>query len=486
MKKDKLITIRVNSQVRDKFNQWCNDQELSASEFLSNIIDDCVSGNYEMSSNNKDRSNKIARQKLIALEAKLEEMSSQIASFTQRSQEEGRSALQQPQPDFDIADKVKVLEKQIADVSSQGESISKLIDDKLDKNKLDGLVESKIHSIFDVDSLYKTLDNKLDTKEVEVLVESKIDSLLNFNELSEKLDNKLDTKQVEVLVESKIDSLLNFNELSEKLDNKLDTKQVEVLVESKIDSLLNFNELSEKLDSKLDKDELEALVKSQVESILIESNLVKQIETKLDNTIDKNEVQTLVQSRVDSSLLNQDSLLKVIEKMIDDKLINQVSLPLEVADEVSMDNLGDISSTGNQEVSIDNPEDISSTENDQPIIEQSDNHTENTEEVSLEKEVSVEVESEESIAETIDNLEDIKEQIPLAFQQLPLGELKVTALAKSLGIAHSKLGRIAEAIEKQKEPNLDFFPQLWDYVKLDFVKDENGEGKPVRVWSKIK
>ncbi|NCO76563.1 MAG: hypothetical protein GW856_15220 [Cyanobacteria bacterium] len=475
MKKDKLITIRVNEQIRDKFNQWCNEQGLSASEFLYNIIEDCVSGNYEMSSNNKERSNKIARQRLIALEAKLEKMSSQIASVIQRSQEEAISlvsALQQPQPNFDITDKVKVLEKQIADVSCQGENISKLIDDKLDKNDLDGLVESKIHSIFDVDSLYKTLDNKLDTE------------------------------QVEVLVESKIDSLFNFNELSGKLDNKLDTEQVEVLVESKIDSLFNFNELSEKLDSKLDKDELEALVKSQLESILMESNLVKQIENKLYNTIDKQEVQTLVKSLVDSSLLNQDSLLKVIEKMIDDKLINQVYLPLEVADEVSIDNLGDISSranqevtsnnpddissTGNEEESIDNPDDISSTGNDEAIIEKTDNQSENAEEVSPEKEVSLEVESEESIAEAIDNVQERKEKIPLAFQELPLGKLKVTALAQSLGIAHSKLGRIAEAIEKQKEPNLDFFPQLWDYVRLDLVKDENDKGKTRRVWSKIK
>ena len=445
MKKDKLITIRVNEQIRDKFNQWCNEQGLSASEFLYNIIEDCVSGNYEMSSNNKERSNKIARQRLIALEAKLEKMSSQIASVIQRSQEEAISlvsALQQPQPNFDITDKVKVLEKQIADVSCQGENISKLIDDKLDKNDLDGLVESKIHSIFDVDSLYKTLDNKLDTE------------------------------------------------------------QVEVLVESKIDSLFNFNELSEKLDSKLDKDELEALVKSQLESILMESNLVKQIENKLYNTIDKQEVQTLVKSLVDSSLLNQDSLLKVIEKMIDDKLINQVYLPLEVADEVSIDNLGDISSranqevtsnnpddissTGNEEESIDNPDDISSTGNDEAIIEKTDNQSENAEEVSPEKEVSLEVESEESIAEAIDNVQERKEKIPLAFQELPLGKLKVTALAQSLGIAHSKLGRIAEAIEKQKEPNLDFFPQLWDYVRLDLVKDENDKGKTRRVWSKIK
>ena len=445
MKKDKLITIRVNEQIRDKFNQWCNEQGLSASEFLYNIIEDCVSGNYEMSSNNKERSNKIARQRLIALEAKLEKMSSQIASVIQRSQEEAISlvsALQQPQPNFDITDKVKVLEKQIADVSCQGENISKLIDDKLDKNDLDGLVESKIHSIFDVDSLYKTLDNKLDTE------------------------------------------------------------QVEVLVESKIDSLFNFNELSEKLDSKLDKDELEALVKSQLESILMESNLVKQIENKLYNTIDKQEVQTLVKSLVDSSLLNQDSLLKVIEKMIDDKLINQVYLPLEVADEVSIDNLGDISSranqevtsnnpddissTGNEEESIDNPDDISSTGNDEAIIEKTDNQSENAEEVSPEKEVSLEVESEESIAEALDNVQERKEKIPLAFQELPLGKLKVTALAQSLGIAHSKLGRIAEAIEKQKEPNLDFFPQLWDYVRLDLVKDENDKGKTRRVWSKIK
>ncbi|MBL1211700.1 hypothetical protein, partial [Geminocystis sp. GBBB08] len=82
MKKDKLITIRVNEQIREKFNQWCNEQGLSVSEFLSNIIEDCANGSYEMSSNNKDKSNKIARQKLIALEAKIEELSSQIASLT--------------------------------------------------------------------------------------------------------------------------------------------------------------------------------------------------------------------------------------------------------------------------------------------------------------------------------------------------------------------------------------------------------------------
>lgn len=444
MKKDKLITVRVNGQVRDKFNQWCNEQGLSASEFLSNIIEDCVTGDYEMSSNNKDRSNKIARQRLIALEAKFEEMSSQLASFTQMTQEEGGSTLQQLEAGFDIAEKVEVLEKQIEHLSSQGESISKLIDDKLDKNELDDLVESKIHSVFNLESLYQTLDNKLDTE------------------------------------------------------------QVEVLVESKIDSLFNFNKLSEKLDSKLDKDELEASVKSQVESILIDSNLVKQIETKLHNTIDKQEVQTLVKSLVDSTF-SQNSLLKMIEKMIDDKLMNQVSFPLEVAEEES----------------IDNAEDISSMENDQPIIEQSDNQSENAEEVSPEKEVSVEVESEESIAEAIDDSDDTDEQItdletdiekqvsqlqqvetdggnistestlpldltviPQPFLALPKGKVATNMLAKVLGITYSV--RVTE-LANGKRKTLPF-PEFWDYMKVETIVRINKNGEEVNryQWIKIK
>jgi len=443
MKKDKLITIRVNGQVRDKFNQWCNKQGLSASEFLSNIIEDCASGDYEMSSNNKERSNKVARQKLIALEAKFEEMSSQLASFTPMTQEGGGSTLQQPEAGFDLAEKVEALEKQIQSLSSQGQSISKLIDDKLDKNDLDGLVESKIHSVFNVESLYQTLDNKLDIE------------------------------------------------------------QVEVLVESKIDSLFNFNELSAKLDSKLDKDELEALVKSYVESILIESNLVKQIETKLHNTIDKQEVQTLVKSLVDSTL-SQDSLLKVIEKMIDDKLMNQVSPPLEVVEEVS----------------IDNAEDISSMENDQSIIEPTDNQSENAEEVSPEKEVSVEVESEESIAKAIDDLDDTDEQItdletdiekqvsqlqevetdggnistestlpsdltviPQAFLALPKGKVETKILAQTLGLSSS--ARVSElASGKKKAP----FPEFWDYMEVKATTKTYKNGKQVNSydWTKIR
>jgi hypothetical protein len=505
MKKDKLITIRVNELVREKFNQWCNQQGLSASEFLSNIIDDCVSDNYLISSNNKDKSQKVARQKLIALEAKIADLSSQVASFTLISQEGAtltESASQQVQPYFDIANKVGVLEKQIENILGQGNSISNLIENKLDKNDLDGLIQSKI------------------------------DSVLQLNSLSQKLDDKLDTHQVEILVQSKIDSIFDFDSLLEMIDNKLDKKELKALLKSQVKSILSESNLLKQIDSKLnntiDKQEVETLVKSLINSTLSESNLLKQIDSKLNNTIDKQEVETLVKSLVNSTF-NQDSLLKVIDKMIDDKLreveakvtnlttdYNHLSLAIDSyidkdtifqlldqkVDALPKDfpllnkteTLSDkkltnqVSSTFEvtEEVSIDNIEDGLQSENDLQIIEKIYLEPKISQQVNPEKEVTMELEGEKSIAKAIDDFDDTEKQIPLAFQQLSLGEIKVTVLAKSLGINRTKLQRVAEAIEGGKQPQNDFFPQLWDYVKLESIKNEDTKGKVVRVWTKIK
>jgi hypothetical protein len=329
------------------------------------------------------------------------------------------------------------------------------------------------------------------------LIQSKINSISNLDCLSEKIDNKLDKDELEALIESQINSVFDLNSISQRLDTKLDKDELEALIESQINSVIDLNSISQRLDTKLDKNELEVLVKSQVESILTEANLLKQIDSKLHNTIDKEGLQTLVKSLVNSTF-NQDSLLKVIDKMIDDKLKTVASPPFDVAEGVNIDNQEDVSFTENEEVelSIDNVEDISSTENDDQIIEETE-ETNYTEQISPEKEATMEVKLEKSIAEAIDDVEDTQQQIqiPLAFQQLPLGVVKVTALAKSLGINHVTLGRIAQNIEKGKSYNIDFFPQLWDYVEFESVRkkdtsedteSEDTKGKVVRVWKKIK
>lgn len=285
MKKDKLITIRVNEQIRDKFNQWCNEQGLSASEFLSNIIEDCVSGNYEMSSNNKDKSQKIARQKLIALEAKIEDLSSQINSLTLIAQEGANLKDSASQ----YVDKIGVLEKQIDNILSQGYSISNLIDNQLDKNELEALIESKIDSVLDLSSLSNKLDDQLDKFELENLIQAKIDSIFNLNSILEKIDNKLDKNELEVLIESKIDSVFNLNSLLEKIDNKLDNKldklEAETLVQTFVNSTFNQNSLSKMIDIKIDTkwaDLQNQITKSGAEN----NNLAKPI----DNHIDKDSV----------------------------------------------------------------------------------------------------------------------------------------------------------------------------------------------------
>lgn len=463
MKKDKLITIRVNEHIRDQFNQWCNEQGLSVSEFLSNIIEDCASGNYEMSSNNKDKSQKIARQKLIALEAKIEDLSSQLASFTAVSQEGAtltEFATQQVQPSFDIANKVGVLEKQIENILSEGNSISNLIESKLDKNELEPLVKSKIDSVLSLDKLLEKLDDKLDTHQVEILVQSKIDSIFDFNSLLETIDNKLDKKELKALVKSQVKSTLTESNLLKQIDSKLDKQEVETLV----NSTFNQDSLLKVIDKMIDDKLME--VEAKVTNLTTDYN---HLSLAIDTYIDKDTINQLVDQKVDA-LPKDFPLLNKIETLSDKKSINQVSSTFEITEEVSLDNL----------------EDISPTENDQQIIEKIDLALEISQQVSPEKEVTMEVEGEKSIAEAIDEFDDADEQIPLAFQQLPLGEIKVTVLAKSLGINRTKLQRVAEAIEGGKQPQNDFFPQLWDYVKLESLKNEDTKGKVVRVWTKIK
>lgn len=275
MKKDKLITIRVNNQVRDKFNEWCTEQGLSTSEFLSNIIEDCVTGNYEMSSNNKEKSNKIARQRLIALEARLEEISSQMNSFTQMIQQEtipNKSASEQSY--FEIVNKVEVLQEQINCISNQ-------IENKLDKHRLDSLIESKINS--DLNNLLKTIDTKLDKNELEVFIRNELESTLTdsdlFKKIDSKLDNTIDKNQLETLVKSLITSELNQDTLFKAIDKKIDNKLADLLHE-----IAKENNIVKPIDICTDEDTLNSPLEQTFENLDIEFAEDERLEVKKDNT----------------------------------------------------------------------------------------------------------------------------------------------------------------------------------------------------------
>ncbi|BAQ67144.1 hypothetical protein GM3709_3909 (plasmid) [Geminocystis sp. NIES-3709] len=450
MKKDKLITIRVNEQIRDKFNQWCNEQGLSVSEFLSNIIEDCANGSYEMSSNNKDKSNKIARQKLIALEAKIEQLSSQVASFTSMTQEGV------------VTERIGVLEEQINTILNNAQGTSIPIDNQLDTKDLDALIQSKIDSIFDFNSLLEKIDNKLDKDELEVLIRSQINSVFDVDSLSKKLDNKLDKNELEVLIRSQINSVFDVDSLSQKLDDKLDKDELEALIRSQINSVFDLDSLFEKIDNKLDKNELEALIQNQVDSIFSESNLLKQIYDKLDDRLDNQKVETLVESLINSTF-NQDSLFKMIDTKIDNKWADLHNQIMKLSTATENNNLAIPIDKNIDKDTVKSPLDLALEE---PLENKYIKSNEVEAQVVLKEDNDRSIKSEEQKVE-------LKPLTP-EFLALPTGKLTATQILKTLKIKDT--GYLSTVALRGLQPNFEGF---WDYLEYDTSKKRT-------VWMKRK
>jgi hypothetical protein len=86
MKRDKLLTIRIDEEKRKAFNSWCKEQNYSCSKFLSDIIEACLDNRIdksiltEISVSSQSRDIK-RQQQLDKLLDKLEQISQRVSKL---------------------------------------------------------------------------------------------------------------------------------------------------------------------------------------------------------------------------------------------------------------------------------------------------------------------------------------------------------------------------------------------------------------------
>ena len=148
MKKDKLITIRVSAETRDKFNQWCETNQLKGSSFLSDIINGCINGiiTPNLTSQSIDS---MASRKITELENTVNYLSSQLNTL-----EESICNKLYKNIDSVVSQKVVELEEKVNSLSSV---------DNESKHKLAGL-EDKVSNL---ESLYKKIDKSIEQPIIE-------------------------------------------------------------------------------------------------------------------------------------------------------------------------------------------------------------------------------------------------------------------------------------------------------------------------------
>lgn len=444
MKKDKLITVRVNEQIRDKFNQWCAEQGLSASEFLSNIIEDCASGDYEMSSNNKNKSNKIARQKVIALEAKFEEMSSHLASVIPTAQAESVVQI----ADEEVREKISFLESQIA------------------------LISNNHHH---QNNLSNSIDNVIDKGEIERFVETKVDSLLHSASILEKLESVLDVKKVERLLESKVDSFLNPASILKRLDNVLDKYKNDYLreLEGRVDAFLTNECLLKKIEGLIDKKWTNELLSQ--ESLPL---------TKTANN-DYSVAESFV-VKDNKSLIGIDDVKNQSEQLsgqevIQDASQEEVQLTLtDTQDDIKNDSQDQSQDANQEEVQLTLTASESDSENASQELTQYDSG-EVTQEAKNDIQDNIQNDTQNAKKAIEISLPLKSNNIPQAFLDLPQGTVSTKDLANSLNLASARISEIA-AGKKKTLP----FDEFWDYLEVE--KDinilDNGKQRILYKWRK--
>ena len=164
MKKDKLITIRVSKETRDKFNQWCEVNDIKGSSFLSDIINGCIDGSISAKFASQSIDN-IASHKIAELENTVNSLYSQLNSL-----EKGLYDKLDESIDESVSQKIVELEDKVSSLSSQLESI----DDKSEQ-KISGLDDR----VSNLESLYNSIDERI---EEPIIVETETAQLEDVEE----------------------------------------------------------------------------------------------------------------------------------------------------------------------------------------------------------------------------------------------------------------------------------------------------------------
>ena len=149
MKKDKLITIRVTEETRDKFNDWCKANKLKGSIFLYEIISGCINGHITPSLTSQKIDNSIdskASQKIVELENQVKNLSSQLDHLEQDLGEKLYNKLYNS-----ISNKLinKSIDKDIDESLDLDISIDKSIDSDLVENPT--IVETEMTELEEVE-----------------------------------------------------------------------------------------------------------------------------------------------------------------------------------------------------------------------------------------------------------------------------------------------------------------------------------------------
>lgn len=201
MSRDKLLTIRIEEETREAFNNWCEARGYSYSRFLYEVVEGCLSGSID------------------------------------------ESILSSKRVDSDIASKL----------AKRMESVEKLVSENALTLKVDDSVDEYIGNNLDkkvdeyLDSVHSSIDSKLDNKIGVAISEAATAVIANSllktqDELRQYVDNRINTahanlrKEIEPILKAERENVLQAVSqfVDEGLNNLLDDEKFIEAVASKL------------------------------------------------------------------------------------------------------------------------------------------------------------------------------------------------------------------------------------------------------------